>query len=144
MIGLAQPPTQSEVLQEKTPSSPNNGETSSNSSHVNAEAAISKDETTISKDLKDKVGPEDPKEGYASEISLQPPKRQTTITFDSSANQRPKNESALYIPGPRERDRGMPEDQFKLNLGFHRLTFCRTPIAGARKTICSKRGWLVT
>ena len=36
------------------------------------------------------------------------PRAVTRITFDPSADQRPRNDTALYIPGPRERDRGDP------------------------------------
>ena len=31
----------------------------------------------------------------------------TRITFDPSTEQHPKNDGALYIPGPRDRERGM-------------------------------------
>lgn len=35
-----------------------------------------------------------------------PPPR--TITFDTATNVHPKNDDTLYIPGPRDRDRGQP------------------------------------
>lgn len=36
------------------------------------------------------------------------PEKARAITFDASAEHHPKDDAALYIPGPRERDRGEP------------------------------------
>lgn len=59
----------------------------------------------VQKDSEAKEDDADPRDNQESDRLTRP---RTRITFDPSADQHPRNDETLYIPGPRERDRGDP------------------------------------
>ncbi|KAI9896957.1 hypothetical protein N3K66_007979 [Trichothecium roseum] len=59
----------------------------------------------VQKDSEAKEQDADPQDNQEPDRLTRP---RTRITFDPSADQHPRNDETLYIPGPRERDRGDP------------------------------------
>lgn len=75
-------------------------------------AVSSSKETAVVSDARPEVeprrhsNPEDKTDENDDDFVKPPPPR--TITFDTATNMPPKNDDTLYIPGPRDRDRGQP------------------------------------
>jgi hypothetical protein len=66
-----------------------------------------KDEKKISPDRSEQEDVSRKEEAVSSGETIPQPQQQMRITFDPSTSLHPKNDSALYIPGPRDRERGM-------------------------------------
>ena len=62
-----------------------------------------------------------------------PPPPKTRITFDAAADSHPKNDVTLYIPGPRDRDRGDPLVELDKKYSFSHD--CIVPDGGELDTI---------
>ncbi|KEY72927.1 hypothetical protein S7711_06755 [Stachybotrys chartarum IBT 7711] len=110
----------------------------SSSEDTDAEPKLSKEDMAVDSDRDDVPGP-DCRVGDASPTDTERGDRPSHITFDFPSDVPRKTDSALYIPGPRDRDRGHPLVELNKNMSRSRDsvglpdTFARTNSANMQE-----------